>query len=145
MIKLYPEPNLRGSINNFLYNPVQTNQVDQANARFDYRTSNSAIFGRYCLGGCRHVQSRATFPSLQSAAGPGRPGQCGRPEQASGARLRPLDQSVEVLRSRVGYSRMFQGIYDSGTKFGNIAEELGILNANANGTAPGLRPRTLPA
>ena len=38
----------------------------------------------------------------------------------------------------VGYSRMFQGIYDSGTKYGSIAEQLGILNANAGGAAPGL-------
>src|SRR5207253_4284465 len=29
MIALYPDPNLAGQINNFLYNPVQTNQVDQ--------------------------------------------------------------------------------------------------------------------
>ena len=33
---------------------------------------------------------------------------------------------------------MFQGIYDSGTKYGAIAEQLGILNANAGGAAPGL-------
>ena len=39
---------------------------------------------------------------------------------------------------RVGYSRMFQGIYDSGTKYGNIAEQLGIPNANGGGAAPGL-------
>jgi hypothetical protein len=39
---------------------------------------------------------------------------------------------------RVGYSRMFQGIYDSGTRYGAIAEQLGILNANAGGAAPGL-------
>ena len=33
---------------------------------------------------------------------------------------------------------MFQGIYDSGTKYGNIAEQLGIPNANGGGAAPGL-------
>src|SRR5713101_3249109 len=37
MIKLYPEPNLAGAgqVNNFLYNPVQTSQVDQTNTRID--------------------------------------------------------------------------------------------------------------
>ena len=45
--QLYPAPNLPGQINNFLYNPVQTNRVDQLNIRTDYRTSKSAIFGRF--------------------------------------------------------------------------------------------------
>ncbi|MSV28145.1 MAG: carboxypeptidase regulatory-like domain-containing protein [Bryobacterales bacterium] len=39
MVALYPEPNLPGQINNFLYNPVQTNRVDQFNIRSDYRTT----------------------------------------------------------------------------------------------------------
>ena len=38
MVALYPEANLPGEINNFLYNPVQTNRVDQFNIRSDYRT-----------------------------------------------------------------------------------------------------------
>ena len=42
-IALYPDPNLPGEINNFLYNPVQKNRVDQFNIRSDYRTSRSAI------------------------------------------------------------------------------------------------------
>src|SRR5215471_4125359 len=41
MIALYPAPNLPGEVNNFLYNPVQTNRVDQFNIRSDYRTSRS--------------------------------------------------------------------------------------------------------
>ena len=32
---------------------------------------------------------------------------------------------------------MIQGIYDSGTQYGTIAEELGIPNANSNGSTPG--------
>jgi hypothetical protein len=47
MIALYPDSNLPGEVNNFLYNPVQTNRVDQFNIRSDYRTSRSAIFGRF--------------------------------------------------------------------------------------------------
>jgi hypothetical protein len=47
MMALYPTPNLPGEINNFLFNPVQTNRVDQSNARVDYRTSATSIFGRF--------------------------------------------------------------------------------------------------
>ncbi|MFX8266529.1 hypothetical protein ABTL47_19550, partial [Acinetobacter baumannii] len=38
---------------------------------------------------------------------------------------------------RIGYSRMIQGIYDSGTKFPTISEDLGIPNANLHGATPG--------
>ena len=47
------------------------------------------------------------------------------------------------LDVRIGYSRMFQGIYDAGTKYGAIAEQLGIPNANAGGAAPGLSTITI--
>jgi hypothetical protein len=50
-----------------------------------------------------------------------------------------------VLNLRVGYSRMFQGIYDSGTKYGASAEQFGILNANAGGAAPGIKPPPMTA
>jgi hypothetical protein len=47
MVALYPDPNLAGQINNFLFNPVQTNRVDQFNIRTDYRTDKSQIFARF--------------------------------------------------------------------------------------------------
>src|SRR5258708_6044247 len=40
--------------------------------------------------------------------------------------------------ARVGYSRMFQGIYDSDSVHPTLAEDLGIPNANGHGAAGGL-------
>src|SRR3954447_4984588 len=73
MIKLYPEPNLPGQVNNFLYNPVQTNTVNQTDARVDYRTSNSSIFGRYSWEDA-DTYNPGNLPEPAIGAGPGRPG-----------------------------------------------------------------------
>ncbi len=137
MAALYPEPNLPGEINNFLYNPVQKNRVDQFNIRSDYRTSRSAIFGRVSYEDA-DTFNPGNLPEPAIGAGPGRPGQVVVPsKQAVLGYGRSLGPS-RYYDLRVGYSRMFQGIYDSGTKYGAIAEQLGILNANAGGAAPGL-------
>lgn len=137
MIQLYPAPNLPGEVNNFLYNPVQTNRVDQADARIDYRTSNTSIFGRYSWEDA-DTYNPGNLPEPAIGAGPGRPGQVVVPSKqvvlGYGRALNP----TMYYDFRVGYARMLQGIYDSGTKYGNVAEELGIRNANGNGATPGL-------
>ena len=49
ILNLYPLPNIPGTgqVSNFLYNGPLLNRIDQGDVRFDYRTTNSAIFGRY--------------------------------------------------------------------------------------------------
>ena len=137
MVALYPQPNLPGEINNFLYNPVQTNRVDQFNIRTDYRTSRSTIFSRFSYEDA-DTFNPGNLPEPAIGAGPGRPGQVVVPsKQAVVGYGRSLGPS-RYYDLRLGYSRMFQGIYDSGTKYGAIAEQLGILNANNGGAAPGL-------
>jgi hypothetical protein len=137
MIRLYPEPNLPGEVNNFLYNPVQKNQVDQTNTRIDYRTSATTIFGRYSWEDA-DTYNPGNLPEPAIGAGPGRPGRVLVPSKQAvigyGRSLSP----TTYYELRVGYSRMLQGIYDSGTMYGSIAEELGIPNANSNGSTPGL-------
>src|SRR4051812_9273182 len=137
MMQQYPLPNLPGEVNNFLYNPVQTNRVDQFNIRSDYRTSRSAIFGRFSYEDA-DTFNPGNLPEPAIGAGPGRPGQVVVPsKQAVFGYGRSLGPS-KYYDLHVGYSRMFQGIYDSGTKYGSISEQLGILNATAGGGAPGL-------
>jgi hypothetical protein len=74
MIALYPAQNLPGEVNNFLYNPVQTNRVDQVNVRSDYRTNKSAIFGRFSYEDA-DTFNPGNLPEPAIGAGPGRPGQ----------------------------------------------------------------------
>lgn len=142
LVDLYPQPNLAGQVNNFLYNPVQTNRVDQINVRSDYRTDRSAVFGRFSWEDA-DTFNPGNLPEPAIGAGPGRPGQVVVPSKQAvlgyGRSLRPS----MYLDARIGYSRMFQGIYDAGTKYGAIAEQLGIPNANAGGAAPGLSTITI--
>ncbi len=137
LIALYPEPNLKGTITNYLYNPVQTNQVDQFDLRLDYRTTNSSLFGRYSYE-TADTFNPGNLPEPAVGAGPGRPGRVLIPSHQAvigyGRSLGP----AKYYELRVGYSRLEQGIYDSDTKFPTIAEDLGIPNANGHGAAPGL-------
>lgn len=137
MLKLYPQPNLPGQINNFLYNPVQTNHLDQTNTRIDYRTAKSTIFGRYSWEDA-DTFNPGNLPEPAIGTGPGRPGRVIIPSKQAVIGFGRTITPATYYEFRVGYSRMIQGIYDSGTKYGNIAEELGIPNANGNGAAPGL-------
>jgi hypothetical protein len=137
MVRLYPEPNLAGEINNFLYNPVQTNRLDQSNGRVDYRTSNASIFGRYSWEDA-NTYNPGNLPEPAIGAGPGRPGRVVIPSKQAVVSYGRALTPTTYYELRVGYSRMFQGIYDAGTNYGSIAEELGIPNANANGATPGL-------
>ena len=116
---------------------MQTNQVDQTNARVDYRTSQLVDLRPLLMGRCGYLQSRQPA-GARDRRRPGTTWPRRSPEQAGCSRLWPCAQPTKYYELRVGYSRMIQGIYDSGTKYGNIAEELGIPNANGNGAAPGL-------
>lgn len=137
MVALYPQSNLPGQINNFLYNPVQTSRVDQVNARVDYRSAKSSIFSRYSWEDA-DTFNPGNLPEPAIGAGPGRPGQVVVPsKQAVLGYGRSLNANT-YYDLRIGFSRMLQGIYDSGTKYGAFAEQLGILNANAGGAAPGI-------
>ena len=137
MAALYPQPNLPGEINNFLYNPVQSTRVDQFNIRSDYRTSRSAVFGRYSYEDS-DTYNPGNLPEPAIGAGPGRPGQVVVPSKQAVLGYGRSFGPSQYYDLRIGYSRMLQGIYDSGTKYGAIAEQLGIPNANAGGAAPGL-------
>src|SRR5215813_11794003 len=137
MVALYPEPNLSGQINNYLYNPVQTNRMDQFNIRTDYRTSASAIFARFSWED-PDTFNPGNLPVPAVGAGPGRPGRVVVPsKQAVIGYGRSIGPSM-YYEARVGYSRMFQGIYDSDSVFPTLAEDLGIPNANGHGAAGGL-------
>jgi len=137
MVALYPEPNLAGQINNFLYNPVQTNRVDQFNLRGDYRTNKSSIFGRFSYEDA-DTFNPGNLPEPAVGAGPGRPGQVVVPSKQAVIGYGRSFGVTKYYELRVGYSRMLQGIYDLDTKYPTLAEDLGIPNANAHGAAPGL-------
>jgi hypothetical protein len=143
LMSLYPLPNIPGGgfVNNYLYNGALINNIDQGDLRMDYRTTNSAIFGRFSR------EYAATFnpgflPDPAIGAGPGYPG----------TTLAPGTQVVlgygrsfgpnKYYEARAGFSRLVESIIDADTAHGNLAEQLGIPGANAGG-APGLTTITI--
>jgi len=94
MVALYPQPNLSGTINNVLYNPVQTNRVDQFNIRSDYRTDKSAIFGRFSYED-PDTFNPGNLPEPAVGAGPGRPGRVVVPGGFQGKEAEVVAEVIE--------------------------------------------------
>lgn len=102
----------------------------------DYRTSTSAIFGRYSKENPA-TTNPGYLPAPAIGGGPGYPGLTLAPGNQVVLGYGRSIGATKYYEIRVGFSRLLESIIDAGTAFGNIAEKLGIPNANAGG-APGL-------
>lgn len=137
IVNMYPLPNIAGAgtVNNFLYNGPLINTIDQGDLRVDYRTTNSSLFGRFSREDPA-TNNPGFLPAPAIGGGPGYPGLT----LAPGTQIvigygRSIGPS-KYYELRAGYSRLVEDIIVAGTEFGNIAQELGIPNANIGG--PGM-------
>ena len=134
---VYPLPNIAGAgaVNNHLYNGPLLNRIDQGDVRIDYRTTNSAIFGRYSKEDPA-TTNPGFLPAPAIGGGPGYPGVTLAPGTqvvlGYGRSIGP----AKYYEFRAGFSRLVEDIIVEDTKLGNIAEQLGIRNANLGG--PGM-------
>ena len=137
IVNLYPLPNIAGAgtVNNFLYNGPLVNRIDQGDVRVDYRTTNSAIFGRFSREN-PSTTNPGFLPAPAIGGGPGYPGVTLAPGTqvvlGYGRSIGP----TKYYELRAGFSRLVENILVEDTKLGNIAEQLGIKNANVGG--PGM-------
>jgi hypothetical protein len=134
LMALYPLPNIAGAgtVSNYLYNGALINNIDQGDIRVDYRTGNSAIFGRFSREDAVTDNPGYLQPPAVGA-GPGYPGTTLAPgKQAVLGYSRSLGPN-KYYEIRLGYSRLLENIIDADTVYGNLAERLGIPNANADG------------
>lgn len=138
LVALYPLPNIPGAglVSNYLYNGALINNIDQGDIRMDYRTSNSAIFGRYSKENPA-TTNPGYLPDPAIGGGPGYPGLTLAPANQVVLGYGRSIGSTKYYEIRVGFSRLLESIIDAGTAFGNIAQKFGIPNANAGG-APGM-------
>src|SRR3989442_9860796 len=83
------------------------------------------------------------LPEPAVGAGPGRPGRVVVPSKQAVIGYGRSIGPNKYFEARVGYSRMFQGIYDSDSVYPTLAEDLGIPNANGHGAAGGLTPTSI--
>ncbi len=138
LIALYPLPNIPGSglVNNYLYNGALVNNIDQGDIRVDYRTNNSAIFGRFSKENPA-TTNPGYLPAPAVGGGPGYPGLTLAPGTQVVLGYGRSFGPTKYYEIRAALSRLLETIIDADTAFGNIANKLGIPNANAGG-APGL-------
>jgi len=137
LMALYPAQNLPGQINNFLYNPGQTTNIDQFDIRLDYRTVASTLFGRMSHESPDTITA-GYLPPPAIGGGPSRPGRTPIPGwQAVIGYGRTFSPSL-YSDTRLAYTRMTEFIIDTDSNQPTLAEELGIPNANGGGAAGGL-------
>ena len=138
LLTLYPLPNIPGAglVSNYLFNGALVNNIDQGDIRVDYRTAASAIFGRFSKENPA-TTNPGYLPAPAVGGGPGYPGLTLAPgTQVVLGYSRSLGQT-KYYEIRLGFSRLLETIIDADTTRGNLAEQLGIPNANAGGV-PGL-------
>lgn len=137
IVNLYPLPNIdgAGAVNNFLYNGPLLNTINQGDVRVDYRTNNSSLFGRFSREDPT-TTNPGFLPAPALGGGPGYPGVTLAPGTQVVLGYGRSIGSTKYYELRAGFSRLIEHIYVEDTKSGNLAEKLGIPNANIGG--PGM-------
>lgn len=136
LIALFPLPNINPSspalINNYLYNPALKNTIDQGDVRIDYRTDQTQIFLRYSKENPDTI-SPGDLPAPALGGGPSRPGQTFIPADQAVFGYGRSAGGTKYYEARLGYSRLEELITDTDTGYGDLAQQLGIPNADASG------------
>ena len=138
LIALYPAPNIPGAgiVNNYLYNGPLKNIINQGDARIDYRTAKANIFGRVSIEDA-YTDSPGYLPAPAVGAGPSYPGTTSAPGKQVALGYGRSIGTTHYYQARLGFSRLVESITDEDQALGDIAQKLGIPNANA-GNATGL-------
>ena len=134
LLQLYPLPNMAGIVSNFLYNGAVVNNIDQGDARVDYRTDKSTLFGRFSKENPDTI-TPGYLPAPAIGGGPSRPGQTPIPAWQGVVGYGLSLGANKYYEARVGYSRVHELIVDADTNQPTLAQQLGIPNANAGGAA----------
>ena len=137
LMALYPAQNLPGQINNFLYNPGQTTNIDQFDIRLDYRTVASTLFGRMSHESPDTI-TPGYLPPPAVGGGPSRPGRTPIPGWQGVIGYGRTFGPAIYYDARIAYTRMTEFIIDTLSNQATLAEQLGIPNANGGGAAGGL-------
>jgi hypothetical protein len=103
LVNLYPAPNLSGTANNFLYNPVSTNNQDSFDIRVDHQVSSrNNLFGTFSYG---NVKAHAPDPFPAEAGGGNFSGNITNLARAAGLSDVHAFTPNKINELKVGYSR----------------------------------------
>ena len=130
---LYPSPTQAGLANNYLFNGPVINNIHQGDARIDYHSDKTTIFGRFSKEDPFTI-TPGYLPAPAVGGGPSRPGATEIPAWQGVLGYSRTFGTNKFYEARLGYSRMTELIIDIDSTMGNIAEQYGIPNANRSGT-----------
>jgi hypothetical protein len=132
LASLYPAPNQAGLSNNYLFNGPVINNIHQGDARVDYHSEKTTIFGRFSKEDPFTI-TPGYLPAPAIGGGPSRPGATEIPAWQAVLGYSRTFGTNKFYEARLGYSRMTELIIDTDAAMGDIAEQYGIPNANRSG------------
>jgi hypothetical protein len=133
LASLYPLPNLPGLASNYLFNGPVINNIHQGDARVDFHTDKTTVFGRFSKEDPFTI-TPGYLPAPAIGGGPSRPGQTAIPAWQAVLGYSRSYGANKFYEARLGYSRLTELIIDTDSTMGNLAEQNGIPNANASGS-----------
>ena len=134
---LYPDPNLLGINNNFLYNPSRRAETDQFDVRGDHRfTDADSVFARYSFTLLRAFNP-SYMPAPSLGAGPSYPGVNDQTGQQAVLTYNHTFSPTKVYEGRAGFSRLY--LTNVGELSGtNFSDKVGIPGVNVDARFSGL-------
>ncbi len=137
LVDLYPNPNLPGINNNFLYNPSRRADTDQGDVRIDHRFSDAdSMFGRFSMSGLRAFNP-SYMPAPALGAGPSYPGVNNQTSQQTVLTYNHTFSPATVYEARGGFSRLY--LTNVGEMSGsNFSDKVGIPGVNVDSRFSGL-------
>jgi hypothetical protein len=144
MIALYPLPMRSGLANNFVYQPVKTQNNDTMDARGDYRLSDAdTLFARYSLNNTTTVlppgcptAANGINPVCDNAT-PGRAGTASQRAQSAQVNYARVFASSLIMELKAGFARYY--IYSLPQNYGtNASDQVGLKGVNIDSDSSGL-------
>ncbi len=127
VVNVFPVPNLPGEVNNFLYNPLYSNNQNAFDLRIDHQlTKKDSLYGFFSYG---NVQAHRPDPMPGLAAGGTFSGTINDNDRAAGISDVHTFSSNVVNELKLGY---FRYVVDAQSNFSGkaVATQLGIPGAN---------------
>jgi len=134
---LYPESNLAGLNNNFLFNPSRRAETDQFDVRGDHRFRDAdSMFMRYSFAALRAFNP-SYMPAPSLGAGPSYPGVNDQTGQQAVLTYNHTFSPTKIYEGRTGFSRLY--LTNVGELSGtNFSEKVGIPGVNVDERFSGL-------